>query len=370
MSPTGGTPTVGTPSPPCVTSSQTSMRKKEPRVVSNTTTSGTSVSMSKKAADDAMGSAASLSSGDLFVRNLSIMSVAHIARGVGFDAIQKSAADVLAEILGKCIAMYFTHTILNSKALLLRVYMYYIQRIGGAAKELAELAGRAHPKATDVMQAFHDLAPAAVEMNDLIKTLESVKRPFPRDVPRFPARKRDISGNTIEQTTIGRREGLPPHVPTFLPPLPNRHTYSSESRLVVEREQDLKRQRLGLLSEKAHVRQSLHGLQTVAARYETEFSCANAEKPMAMVRQPTWNAFQGATGTNAMDNPFVQAPVVLPSARDTLFSGPDRTFVPKVENEHAKNQLNNNVTIPKLTSQDQGKEEKIMAGTFHDGDSE
>ncbi|ETM03651.1 hypothetical protein, variant 2 [Phytophthora nicotianae] len=223
-------------------SAQASGRKKEARKVPHATSGGTSVSMSKKAADDALGGGAGLSSGDLFARNLSVMSVAHIARGVGFDAVQKSAADALTEILAK-----------------------YIQRIGASAKEIAELAGRAQPKATDVVQAFQDLEPAPVEIKDLIKTLETAKRPFPRDVPAFPARKRDISGNTIEQAKIGRREGLPPHVPSFLPPLPNRHTYSSESRLVVEREQDTKRQRLELLSEKAQVRQSLHGLQTVAA---------------------------------------------------------------------------------------------------------
>ncbi|KUF85517.1 Transcription initiation factor TFIID subunit 3 [Phytophthora nicotianae] len=318
-------------------SAQASGRKKEARKVPHATSGGTSVSMSKKAADDPLGGGAGLSSGDLFVRNLSVMSVAHIARGVGFDAVQKSAADALTEILAK-----------------------YIQRIGASAKEIAELAGRAQPKATDVVQAFQDLEPAPVEIKDLIKTLETAKRPFPRDVPAFPARKRDISGNTIEQAKIGRREGLPPHVPSFLPPLPNRHTYSSESRLVVEREQDTKRQRLELLSEKAQVRQSLHGLQTVAAK-----------KPAVIVHQPTWNAFQGSTGDNATENPFVQAPIVSPAAK-TIFSGPDRDFVPNVDRDKAqsKNQLDNNVTIPKLSSQELGKEEKILTGTFHDGDSE
>lgn len=293
--------------------------------------------MSKKAADDASGSAGGLSSGDLFARNLSLMSVAHIARGVGYTAVQKSAADVLAEILAK-----------------------YIQRIGVQTKEIAELAGRAQPKATDVVQALQDLEPAPVELMDLVKTLETAKRPFPRDVPAFPAKKRDISANTIEQTKIGRREGLPPHVPSFLPPLPNRHTYSSESRLVVEREQETKRQRLGLLSEKAQVRQSLHGLQTVTAK-----------KPAIIVRQPTWNALQGSIGNSGTENPFVQAPILSPVAQ-TLFSGSDREFAPTIDREKAQstNQLDNNVTIPKLSSQEQGKEEKILSGTFHDGDSE
>ncbi|GMF37792.1 unnamed protein product [Phytophthora fragariaefolia] len=240
----------------------------------------------------------------------------------------------------------------------------HIQRIGAASKDVAELAGRTQPNATDVAQALQDLEPAPVEIKDLVKTLETAKRPFPRDVPAFPARKRDISGNTIEQAKIGRREGLPPHVPSFLPPLPNRHTYSSESRLVVEREQDTKRTRLELLSEKAQVRQSLHGLQTAAAK-----------KPAVIVHQPTWNAFQGSTGDNATENPFVQAPIVSPVTKvcdfcgvllmncpidgfpgysafvKGIFTGSDRDFAPNVDREKAqsKNQLDNNVTIPKLS---------------------
>ncbi|CAH0479872.1 unnamed protein product [Peronospora belbahrii] len=296
--------------------------------------------MSKKTIDgglDALGGAAGLSSGDVFARNLSAMSVAHVARGVGFDTIQKSAVDALTEIMAK-----------------------YIHRIGGAAKDIAELAGRSQPKATDVIQVLQDLEPNQIEIKDLVKTLGTAKLPFPRDVPAFPARKRDIAGNTIEQTKIGRREGLPPHVPSFLPPLPNRHTYSSDSRLVVEREQDIKRQRLELISEKAQVRQSLHGLQTVTAK-----------KPAFIVHQPTWNAFQGFTGDNATENPFVQAPVVNPGAK-SIFTRPDRAFTPNVDREKAqlKSQLDRNVTIPMLSSQDLGKEEKILSGTFHDGDSE
>lgn len=104
-----------------------------------------------------------------------------------------------------------------------------------------------------------------VDLPDLIKALETAKRPFPRDVPAFPARKRDSAGNAIEQSKIGSRDALPPHVPSFLPPLPNRHTYSSKSRVVVERDHDTKRTRLDLLGQKSHIQQSLHGLQSVFA---------------------------------------------------------------------------------------------------------
>ncbi|KAI9915094.1 hypothetical protein PsorP6_006930 [Peronosclerospora sorghi] len=121
-------------------------------------------------------------------------------------------------------------------------------------------------------------------------------------------------------------------------------------------------------------------------------------KPAILVHQPTWNAFQGSTGDNATENPFVQAPIVSPSAKRSIFTEPDRKFVPNLHKEktQSKNQLENNVTIPKLArssldisrnshkldvcihvlllwtaySQELGKEEKILSGTFHDGDSE
>jgi transcription initiation factor TFIID subunit 8 len=114
-----------------------------------------------------------------------------------------------------------------------------------------------------------------VGVADLIRALETAKRPFPRDVPAFPVRKRDLAGNAIEQTAIGRREHLPPHVPSFLPPLPNRHSYSADRPTVVEREHDTKRVRLDLLDQKARVQQSLHGLQSVVASAFVGRCCRN-----------------------------------------------------------------------------------------------
>lgn len=65
--------------------------------------------MSTKKAGDSTQSAGvesatsgAISSGDLFARSVSMMAVAHIARGVGFDAVQRSAGDALVDILAKC----------------------------------------------------------------------------------------------------------------------------------------------------------------------------------------------------------------------------------------------------------------------------
>ncbi|KAJ0400516.1 hypothetical protein ATCC90586_009739 [Pythium insidiosum] len=298
------------------------------------------------------GGATAKASAEHFARSVALMSVAHIARGVGFDAIQRSAGDALVELLAK-----------------------YIQRLGVAAKETAEHAGRTQARASDVALALHDMLPAPVELRDLIKALETAKRPFPRDVPSFPVKKRDhVASQAMEQSKIGVRAELPPYVPKFLPPLPNRHTYSADSHVVVDRERDPKRSRLDLLDQKSQVQQSLHGLQAAFGQVAT-----------AVVPQQSWNAFQGASvgagESAAASNPFVQPAVSRGSAaaqgsrsKKAVFGGLDRGFAPTLARDKGakKNAIEtSSVNLSKLSSnQELGKEDKILNGTFHDGDSE
>jgi len=169
------------------------------------------------------------------------ISVAHLLGhngGAGFDAVQTSASHALVEVLGG-----------------------YIRRIGTQAKDLAEVAGRTKPLATDVLLALEDMVPYPVDMKDIVKTLHQYqgKLAFPREVPRFPIqKKRKIKdhNNTQEEAMnlIGRQEkDHPVYAPSFAPPLPHKHTYSQESKIVVEKEQDLKRIRLDLLRQKSEV---------------------------------------------------------------------------------------------------------------------
>lgn len=281
-------------------------------------------------------------SADQFARSVSLMAVAHVARGVGFESIQRSAGDAMAEILAA-----------------------YIQRIGVATKEAAEHAGRTQPRATDVVMALHDMLPAPVDLPDLIKALQTAKRPFPRDIPSFPARKNDATSNALEQQNkIGSRDELPAYAPRFLPPLPHRHTYSADSRVVVDRERDPKRARLDLLGQKSHVQQSLHGLESAAV----------APPPVALVQQQqAWNAFQGAASEQSSSNPFLQPPV-LHGEKKTRYGSVEREFAPVVNREknNKKSSLDSSSSsMAKLSSsQELGKEEKILTGIFHDGDSE
>jgi hypothetical protein len=67
----------------------------------------------------------SLSQGDQFSRKIALMSVAHVAKGVGFDTIQKSAADALTEILARCKGLFYKFLCENNKLIRRSVYSIY-----------------------------------------------------------------------------------------------------------------------------------------------------------------------------------------------------------------------------------------------------
>nr|CCA25843.1 conserved hypothetical protein [Albugo laibachii Nc14] len=281
---------------------------------------------------------------DSFSRSIALVSVAYVAQNAGFESIQQSAADALVEILEK-----------------------YVQRIGISAKDNAELAGRAQARATDVMQALHDMIPVPLEVNDLVKALETCKRPFPREIPDFPIQKADANEVVLDQSHIGHCDPLPSNAPTFAPPLPCRQTYSTHKRPVVDREQDSKRTRLTLLEQKNRVQQSLHGLHV-----------AFEKRAAAMHHEPNILNFQNSNITKiGSENPFLQAPALNLALNprvetENVFQPPLRSFVP-VENmakSSKKLDASYDTTLKTNTPLELGKEEKILAGVFHDGDSE
>ncbi|CCI44649.1 unnamed protein product [Albugo candida] len=277
---------------------------------------------------------------DSYSRSIALVTLAHEAQNAGFESIQQSAADALVEILEK-----------------------YVQRIGRVAKDNAELAGRAQARATDVMQALHDMIPIPLEINDLVKALETCKRPFPREIPDFPIQKTDTNEVVLDQSHIGHCDPLPSNAPSFAPPLPSRQTYSTHKRPVVDRKQDSKRTRLTLLEQKNRVQQSLHGLHV-----------AFEKRAVAMRHEPNILNFQNSNITKiGSENPFLQAPAMNARAEsENVFQPPSRSFVPAENMAKSLKKMEASYdSAPKAnTPLELGKEEKILAGVFHDGDSE
>ncbi|RHY03080.1 hypothetical protein DYB36_005327 [Aphanomyces astaci] len=204
-----------------------------------------------------------------FAHAVSQMAVTNIlAKGAGFDYVQPSATSALVDVMAA-----------------------YIQKIGRDAQELAEVAGRAKPRGTDVSLALKDMVPYPVGLDDMIKAFQESqhryegKLAFPREVPKFPApsKKRKADDDPIEEVgpstnpshpypsilQIGQRDSdKPAYAPSFAPPLPFKHSYSQQSHVVVSKEVDPKRIRLDLLHQKSEVQASLYNLadHVVAAR--------------------------------------------------------------------------------------------------------
>jgi len=117
-------------------------------------------------------------------------------RSVCFDALQKSARDVLAEVLVR-----------------------YISEIGSISHDVAELAGRTKPNVFDVLSALDDLGTSMRDVMEYAAQAEEV--PFAKPLPQFPVRRVP----DLPPSFGDAQEEPPSHIPRFLPALPDQHTY-------------------------------------------------------------------------------------------------------------------------------------------------
>ncbi|ETV88303.1 hypothetical protein H257_01588 [Aphanomyces astaci] len=284
-----------------------------------------------------------------FAHAVSQMAVTNIlAKGAGFEYVQPSATSALVDVMAA-----------------------YIQKIGRDAQELAEVAGRAKPRGTDVSLALKDMVPYPVGLDDMIKAFQESqhryegKLAFPREVPKFPApsKKRKADDDPIEE--IGQRDSdKPAYTPSFAPPLPFKHSYSQQSHVVVSKEVDPKRIRLDLLHQKSEVQASLHNLadHVVAA-------------PTALV-DPVWKPHVSRLD---LANPYLAPPRVESAARQsnplTIYAAPTPSYRPVVA-KPTKRAIEIMSGSDSLTNDNSNannqkvKEDKILAGTYHEGDSD
>ncbi|OQR99881.1 hypothetical protein THRCLA_06345 [Thraustotheca clavata] len=280
-----------------------------------------------------------------YARVVSRMAVAHIlGRGAGFESVQTGAANAMVDVMAT-----------------------YIRRIGKEAQDLAEHAGRTKPQATDILLALEDMVPNPVQFTDLVQAFKDFHQKyennfsFPREMPRFPGKKAKRKHGDLNEDIIGRREtDQPAYAPSFAPPLPHRHTYSQERHIVVEKEQDPKKIRINLLKQKSEVHESLHNLVDYKSKVATP----------ASVVEPIWQPHLGRHDSHSTSNAFVRQPSLKqgPDHLQDVYKPPAAPFRPMInkpkrkviEPVNTKSEENNNLP----------KEDKILAGTYHDGDSE
>lgn len=126
---------------------------------------------------------------------------AQICEAVGFEAVTASSLDTLSEVLVK-----------------------FLDEVGFHSHSLAELSGRTHDNALDVLAALEEVGTSAWELR---RFMDRNELRYAKPEVHFPV--------SVEQRPRARfgqdeTEPLPPHVPSFLPEFPAKHTYKSSEK--------------------------------------------------------------------------------------------------------------------------------------------
>ncbi|XP_049578321.1 transcription initiation factor TFIID subunit 3 [Syngnathus scovelli] len=125
-------------------------------------------------------------------RSLLRVSVAQICQALGWDAVQLTACDLLADVLQR-----------------------YIQQMGRVCHRYSELYGRTDPVLDDVSQAFRLLGVSLSELDDYVNNLEPVA--FPQQLPTFPVAKNNVL--QFPQPGAQFAEERRDYIPDYMPPL-------------------------------------------------------------------------------------------------------------------------------------------------------
>ncbi|MEW5313642.1 MAG: hypothetical protein WDW38_005194 [Sanguina aurantia] len=135
-----------------------------------------------------------------FSRRVARVAVAQLAEVQGFEAVQESAIEVLAELL-----------------------LRYLSELCTSSHRYAEQANRSDANLSDMVSGLEDMG---VSMDDLRLYLDDTVQkesnvPFIYSLPSFPTARSGVVKPCFEE--IGAEPAA--HIPTFLPAFPDKHTY-------------------------------------------------------------------------------------------------------------------------------------------------
>mmetsp|Transcript_14166 Transcript_14166/g.23984 ORF Transcript_14166/g.23984 Transcript_14166/m.23984 type:complete len:369 (+) Transcript_14166:472-1578(+) len=213
-----------------------------------------------------------------YLRGLAQVAAAQICEGLGFDAIQKSACDALAEVM-----------------------LRYISEIGIAVHQCAERAGRTEGNVHDILAAFDQLGTSMRSVMEYGTKSEEV--PFARPLPRFPLQKVPRLPPSFKDA----KEEPPAHIPAFLPALPDQHTYKEtpvyEGRQIEAGQAKLEMHQSFRKAEKALISLQERTHPSAPANYLQVTNSVCWENQISKPREP----YKPKDGE--MPNPFLQPPV-------------------------------------------------------------
>eukprot|EP00898_Chlorokybus_atmophyticus_P004069 jgi/Chlat1/4663/Chrsp3S05613 len=162
-----------------------------------------------------------------FARAIAKIVVSQTAQALGFEAIQRSASETLADILLK-----------------------YLSEVGHSAHAYAEHAGRTESNLFDILLALEGLGTTVEDLMLYVQHADEI--PFARALPKFPALRKPRELPTFAETN----EEPPSHIPKFLPAFPDPHTYKSTP-VYHKRDRDPQKERVARVQEKRQVEDAL-----------------------------------------------------------------------------------------------------------------
>ncbi|XP_059667601.1 transcription initiation factor TFIID subunit 8-like [Cornus florida] len=225
---------------------------------------------------------------DDFGRAVSKIAVAQICRSVGFESINESALEALADIA-----------------------IRYLRDLGKTASFNANLAGRTDCSVFDIIQGLEDLSTSmgfsgaseathcladSGTVREIIDYVESAEEiPFAQPVPQFPViRDRKMTPSFVQ---MGETPAFK-HIPAWLPAFPDQHTYI-HSPMWNERASDPRADKIELARQRRKAERSLLSLQQRMVRNGSAVASTSAEAGNDV------NALQVAE----TENPFLGTPL-------------------------------------------------------------
>jgi len=190
--------------------------------------------------------------------------VAQVCKELGFQSIQESACEALAEITQK-----------------------YIEEIGITSHKYAESTSRTESNFNDIRQALKDLH---VSLDDL--------RTFALVADDLPFAKDSADNNVLPSVQETEEKQSQPHIPDFLPPFPSPHAYI-HTPVFEERITDAKLLRKAKNKEKRQIETSLAKLN---------------EK---MGTQPITNYDSARKSKITSVNPYMSQAVIVTEGKDS-----------------------------------------------------
>jgi len=212
--------------------------------------------------------------------------VVQICQSLNFHSIYSSVCETLADILQK-----------------------YIEEISYNAHFYAQVACRTEVNLNDVRLALQRLH---VKLSDLINYLANAPEiPLSKPVPDYPVQKKS---SRIVELRGSPEETLPPHIPSFLPPFPDPHTYV-KTPIYTERVTDITQIRKLRTSRKRKNEASLARLSQ-AIKDNTNITITNYLTHSSS--QPTGppKSLASDFGVNNLLNPFLIPPKIRRSTND------------------------------------------------------